>query len=232
MQINKDVAAGVFFMALGAIGLVIGADYAFGTTAKMGAGFVPKLLAWGVIGLGAIIVLTGAAAGSSDRMEPWAFGPLVIILSAVLVFSALLERVGFEGAVIAAVLLAGSAQSRPNIVQTVLVIASIAVLLVVLYPGMSRRIGGSITDILLWGVVAALLAHVVLYAVGAPIRTLVETLILAVALAVFCVIVFADLLGLPFKSLFVLDLWLPVKNTVFVPVFNLLRGLFRGRAGA
>jgi len=232
LQINKDVAAGLFFMTIGAVGLVIGADYAFGTTAKMGAGFVPKLLAWTVIGLGAIIVLMGAAAGSSDHMEPWAFGQLFIILSAVLIFSALLERVGFEGAVIASVLLAGSAQSRPGIPQMVLVIAAIVLLLVVLFPGMSRRIGGDIVTILMWSALTALLAHVVIYAIGAPIRTLVETLLLAVALAVFCVIVFADLLSLPFKSLFVLDLWLPVKNTVFVPVFNLLRGLFRGLAGA
>jgi hypothetical protein len=232
LHINKDVAAGVFFMALGALGLVIGADYAFGTTARMGAGFVPKLLAWSVIGLGAIIVLTGAAAGGADRTEPWAFGPLVIILSAVLVFSALLERVGFEGAVVAAVLLAGSAQSRPSIPQMVLVVAAIAMLLVVLYPGMSRRIGSGIVDILMWSALAALLAHVARYAVGAPIRTLIETLLLAAALAVFCVVVFADLLGLPFKSLFVLDLWLPVKTTVFVPLFNLVRGLFRGHAGA
>ena len=49
-------------MALGALGLWLGWDYAFGTTARMGPGFVPKLLCWLLVGTGAVVAAIGLTA--------------------------------------------------------------------------------------------------------------------------------------------------------------------------
>ncbi|MGH8334146.1 MAG: hypothetical protein ACRES0_27530, partial [Pseudomonas sp.] len=59
MKVDQDIAAGIFFIALGALGLALGWDYPFGTTARLGAGFVPKLLCGMLVTVGIIIAGVG-----------------------------------------------------------------------------------------------------------------------------------------------------------------------------
>lgn len=228
MTIDKDVAAGVFFMTIGVLGLVIGADYAFGTAAKMGAGFVPKILSWALVGIGGIITLTGFMRRSDNAMDRWAVGPLLVILAGVLVFGACLEPFGLEGATIGAILIASSGRSEQSPLQIALLALAIVGLAASLYPGMNRYIGHTSVLVMLAVSGLALLVHWVLYAIGETTKALIEQIVLATVLAVLAVIVFADLLGLPFKSQFVLAVWLPVKAAI-APLFSGLRGLFRGQ---
>ncbi|MFM9941306.1 MAG: tripartite tricarboxylate transporter TctB family protein [Hyphomicrobiaceae bacterium] len=235
MSLDKDVAAGLFFVSLGVLGLVIGADYAFGTTARMGAGFVPKLLSWGLVGLGCLIALGGLARRPENAMDTWAFGPLLVIIAAVVAFGACLEPYGLEGATIGAILIASAGRARQNALQICLLIFAIIGLTASLYPGINRLLGASTVTAILAASGAALLLQWLIYAFGETRRALIEQAILALVLAVLSVIVFADLLGLPFKSLFVQQLWMPIKTTVFQPVFQgiggvikAVRGLFKG----
>ncbi len=227
MSIDRDVAAGLFFIAIGALGLYIGADYAFGTPAKMGAGFVPKLLAWGLIGIGVIVALAGFAQRGENGMEAWAFGPLLVILASVVAFGAGLESLGFEGAAIGSILVASSGRARQSSLQIALLLIAIFGLTASLWPGMTRTIGHGATFGLLVASGAALLVHWILYAVTETPRALIEQFVLGGALAIAGVIVFADFLGLPFKSLFVLSVWLPFKAAVILPTMNAVRGIFR-----
>jgi len=227
LTIDKDVAAGLFFMAFGILGLVIGSDYVFGTTAKMGAGFVPKLLAWALVGLGAIIALTGFLHRSDNAMDTWAVGPLLVILSGVLVFGACLEPFGLEGATIGSILIASSGRAQQNRLQICLLVLAIIGLSASLYPGMGRLIGQGAILVMLAVSGLALLVHWLIYAFSETRRALIEQLVLAFVLAILAVIVFADLLGLPFKSQFVLSVWLPIK-AVITPAFKAVRGLLRG----
>jgi putative tricarboxylic transport membrane protein len=107
VTIDKDVWAGVFFASLGAFGLYLGADYPFGTTARMGAGFMPKLLCWSLLALGALIAAIGFGRRVIDPMETWTFRPLLAVLAAVIIFQALIESVGLIGATLGLTFVAG-----------------------------------------------------------------------------------------------------------------------------
>ncbi len=120
LKVDQDIAAGVFFIALGVIGLWLGWDYPFGTTARMGAGFVPKLLCSLLVAAGIII----AAVGVIRRAEPmgrWHLRPLLLVLASVLVFGALIERAGLVLATIGMVLVAAAASAGTRWLETAIV---------------------------------------------------------------------------------------------------------------
>ena len=59
MLARKDVLAGLMFMAVAAFGLWLSRDYPIGTALRMGTGYVPRLLCWILLGLGAVVFLQG-----------------------------------------------------------------------------------------------------------------------------------------------------------------------------
>lgn len=142
MTIDKDIWAGVFFAVIGALGLYFGADYAFGTTARMGPGFMPKLLCWGLLGLGAFIALVGLLR-HAEPMEKWSFRPLAFILAAVLIFGALIETGGLVVATLGMTLVAGLATSDTRWGETLIVggaMAAASVLIFVKGLGLTMKI--------------------------------------------------------------------------------------------
>jgi hypothetical protein len=65
---RKDVLAGLMFIAVAALGLWLSRNYAIGTALRMGTGYVPRLLCWILLALGAIIFVQGlAVAGGGGR---------------------------------------------------------------------------------------------------------------------------------------------------------------------
>ena len=230
MLINKDLAAGLLFLALGVAGLYVGADYAFGTTARMGPGFVPKLLCWGLVVLGCVITLVGFMAGG-EAMDRWAVGPLMVILTAVLVFGAYLEPFGLEGATIGAVLLASTGRVPQGRVQLMLLAVAIVLLGMALLPGVARKLWPLLAMSLLPGAGLAILAQIAISAHSETVRAMVEQATLAIVLAMLAVVVFVDALGLTFRSIFVMDLWLPVKTNLVQPVAQFIRGLVQAVTG-
>ena len=113
LRADKDILSGLSFIALGALGLWLGWDYVFGTTARMGPGFVPKLLCWLLVATGAVVTAVGLVR-RGPGMDRWHFRPLVFVLASVLVFGALIERAGLVPATIGMVLVgaAGSVETR------------------------------------------------------------------------------------------------------------------------
>lgn len=223
MTIDKDVWAGLFFAVLGALGLWFGADYAFGTPAKMGAGFLPKILSWCLVGFGGIIMLVGFMR-RAEPMEEWAWGQVMAILCSVLVFGALLEPAGLEASILGAVLVGALSVPTPNRFEHWLVVVASIALSLVLFPGAPAKLGGTTP---LWIVTGlALVPAIVSHARHLTLVQIAERLLVIVVLAVACVIIFSDLLGLTIKSAVVLDLWIPVKNVLFAPLGRLVRSLF------
>lgn len=92
-RINQDVAAGLMFWALGALGLYIARDYAAGSALRMGPGYMPRLLCWALIVFGAAIAVRGIVVGG-ERLTSWTLRPLVFVLSALIVFGLLIEDAG------------------------------------------------------------------------------------------------------------------------------------------
>jgi putative tricarboxylic transport membrane protein len=142
LQTDKDIWSGLFFIALGALGLWLGWDYAFGTTARMGPGFVPKLLCWLLVATGGIVTAVGIIR-RGPGMDRWQFRPLVFVLASVLVFGALIEQGGLVPATMGMVLVgaAGSLDTR-WIETTVLgaVLAGMSVLIFVRGLGLPMKI--------------------------------------------------------------------------------------------
>ena len=142
MKVDQDIAAGVFFMALGTAGFVLGWDYPFGTTARMGAGFVPKLLSGLLLGAGIIVTGIGILR-RAQPMQRWHLRPLLFVLASVLVFGALIETGGLVPATIGMVLVAAAATLDTRWLETTIVgvaLAGAAVLIFVKGLGLAMKI--------------------------------------------------------------------------------------------
>src|SRR3979409_1269739 len=82
---RKNVLAGLMFMSVALLGLFLSRNYPLGTILRMGTGYVPRLLCWVLLALGAAVTLVGAL-GADDRFSedgsPWRsllFVPLSLI---------------------------------------------------------------------------------------------------------------------------------------------------------
>jgi hypothetical protein len=79
MRINeKDVASGLAFILVALAGLLINGGFfglgweqhALGTPRRMGPGYMPMLVLWGLLGLGALVLLLGLFEGP-DPLKRW-----------------------------------------------------------------------------------------------------------------------------------------------------------------
>ena len=142
MKVDQDIAAGLFFVALGATGFALGWEYPFGTTARMGAGFVPKLLCGLLIAMGLVV----AAVGLVRRAQPmaqWHLRPLILVLASVLTFGALIETGGLVPATIGMVLVAAAAALDTRWLETTILgvaLAGAAMLIFVKGLGLAMKI--------------------------------------------------------------------------------------------
>jgi hypothetical protein len=102
--VRRDVLAGLMFMGVGVFGLWASRDYHIGTAVNMGTGYMPRLLCWILVGLGAVIVVQGVLANGvlSSSPDDSRWRPLVFAPLSILVFAFTIERLGV---VIATILL-------------------------------------------------------------------------------------------------------------------------------
>lgn len=88
MRINaKDLASGLLLVALAIIGLWLNTEHTLGSARRMGPGYMPMLVFWLELGLGAI-VLALSLRGGSDPLERWTkldFVTLALAIGVVLV---------------------------------------------------------------------------------------------------------------------------------------------------
>jgi hypothetical protein len=104
----KDVAFGLFLIALALTAFAATARLSVGTPADMGPGFVPRTLAWVILGFGATFCVTGLLKAGEPLPKP-AWRPLAAILTAIAVFAAVFATLGLVAACIGSVLVAGTA---------------------------------------------------------------------------------------------------------------------------
>lgn len=89
----NDILLGLLFAAIGAAALFIGRDYVFGTSLRMGPGFLPRIVAGGLVLLGLVLVLRGILAGGWV-LPVIGWRPILLISLAVIVFAATIDRLG------------------------------------------------------------------------------------------------------------------------------------------
>jgi hypothetical protein len=105
---RQDFWAGLLFIVCGAVGLYLAKDLTFGTATRMGAGYLPRVLSWMVVGLG-IAVLLRSLIGGGVAEGAWRFRPLVFVLAGIGVFGLMIERVGLALTVFVVALVTSSA---------------------------------------------------------------------------------------------------------------------------
>jgi hypothetical protein len=81
----KDFYAGLLFISFGLAALVIARAYPLGAMARMGPGYFPRVLGILLLGLGALLSLTGFRS-AGEALSGWRWRPLVIVLLSVGLF--------------------------------------------------------------------------------------------------------------------------------------------------
>jgi putative tricarboxylic transport membrane protein len=92
---RADVLSGLLFMAVALFGLWVSHDYPVGTALRMNTGYVPRLLCWMLLGLGAIILAQGLR-GTAPRLgsQPSAWRAVLSVTAALVAFGFGIERLG------------------------------------------------------------------------------------------------------------------------------------------
>ena len=90
---GQDLLCGLLFALIGAAGLWIGRDYPVGTPLRLGTGVFPRLLCWGLVGIGGIVMARGLLV-SGPGIGGWAWRPVLLIAAAAGSFALLIEPAG------------------------------------------------------------------------------------------------------------------------------------------
>lgn len=113
---SEWIPPGLFFIALGSAALWVSRDYPLGDLNRMGPGYFPRMLSFGMIGLGVLIVLRGlpelaGTKGLGARLDRsfW------LIPIAMVVFGLSVERVGLVAALALTLAIAGAAHREARI---------------------------------------------------------------------------------------------------------------------
>ena len=124
-RLNEDLLAGLFFVGCGVFGLLLCRGLQVGTASSMGPAYMPMLLAWGMIGLGAAIAVKGLL--TVGPLHPWVLRPLLIVLSSVLLFAVALPWAGLGISAFLTVVLAGFASREVRVPELLVLAAGSAV---------------------------------------------------------------------------------------------------------
>ena len=128
----QDFWAGLLFLVVGCLALWFGRNYAFGTATKMGPGYLPTVLSWGLVLIGAFLSLR-ASALKGPAIERSLIRPQVFILLAIVVFGLLIERVGLAPAIVVVTVVAAIASREMRWRETLAVAVGLAALCVGLF---------------------------------------------------------------------------------------------------
>jgi hypothetical protein len=96
---GQDFLCGLLFALIGAAGLWIGRDYPMGTPQRLGTGVFPRILCWGLVGIGAIVLVRGLVT-YGPAIGGWAWRPVLLIGAAAVSFALLIESAGLFAAMI------------------------------------------------------------------------------------------------------------------------------------
>jgi hypothetical protein len=138
----KDLAFGLFLMALALVAFGATGSLAIGTAADMGPGFVPRALAWIILCFGLTLLVTGLLKAREPIPMP-AWRPLAAILASIALFAVLFAKLGLIAACVGAVVVAGAATSPVRWLQLIafgLMLAAFSALLFVKGLGLPFRL--------------------------------------------------------------------------------------------
>jgi Tripartite tricarboxylate transporter TctB family len=131
---NKDLLAGLMFIAIGLVFFVGAYNYQMGTAARMGPGYFPRILGAIMVFLGLLVAgvgLKNQAKWAATAGIGWTWTPVVLVIAAVLLFGVVLPKLGMIAALVILIGLAGYAAHDKVYSQ----LAMIAILMCVFCAG-------------------------------------------------------------------------------------------------
>jgi putative tricarboxylic transport membrane protein len=91
---RPDVMSGLMFITIAVIGLAVSWNYSIGTAVRMGTGYVPRLMLWVLLGLGALVLFIGLRGEDEETGDPpLQWRPLVLIPLAMTVFALAMDGI-------------------------------------------------------------------------------------------------------------------------------------------
>ena len=121
---NKDLLAGLMFIAIGTIFAVGAYNYQMGTAARMGPGFFPRILGFIMAGLGVLIAVLGLknqAKWNATAGIGWTWTPVIILTVAVVLFGFTLPTLGMIVAISLLTFISGFAAHDKNYRELVII---------------------------------------------------------------------------------------------------------------
>jgi hypothetical protein len=111
----RDFVAGAIFIAIGIATIALGSRDTLGTAARMGPGYFPRILGILLIVLGGILALRALRVRGAP-LPPFHWRPLVIVLGSVVLFGAIVQKVGVALATVILIVTASAAsrEFRPR----------------------------------------------------------------------------------------------------------------------
>jgi hypothetical protein len=128
----QDFGAAVTFIVIGAAGLYFGREYSVGSAARMGPGYFPMLLSYCLIAIGAFVGFKSIATpGPSIALPKWRSS--ILLLAAIIVFGALIERAGLAPTVAICSFIAAFATTEAKVKETAVLSILLAAFVVFLF---------------------------------------------------------------------------------------------------
>jgi hypothetical protein len=122
----------VLFLLIGAAGLWLGRDYEMGTAARMGPGYMPRVLSGGLVVFGLVVGLR-AVALRGPAIEPVLWRTNVLVLGAILSFVFLIESAGLAIATFVVTVLSARAAADSKLTETIALGLFLAVFCVLVF---------------------------------------------------------------------------------------------------
>jgi hypothetical protein len=114
----KELAFGLVLTVLALVAFGATSSLTIGSAADMGPGFVPRALAWIILGFGVTFLVTGLLK-VPEPLPALAWRPLVMILASIALFAVLFSTLGLIAACVGTVVVAGAATTPVRWLQLV-----------------------------------------------------------------------------------------------------------------
>ncbi len=114
----QDFGAAVMLILFGLGGVWFGREYAVGTASKMGPGYMPAVLSWGLIVFGAVVGLRSVTL-RGPAIEPVKLRSNILVLGGILSFAFLIESAGLAVAIFVVTVLSALASSESKWKETI-----------------------------------------------------------------------------------------------------------------
>ena len=140
--LSKDFLSGLMFIGFGLFVLYYGQKLAVGTSVRMGPGYVPHMLSYILLVLGALICVIALYAGG-ETVEAPKWRPITLVTVGIVAFALLLESFGLFPALVALVIIAslgGDEFKLTEVIGNVIVLTILCILVFKVGLGMNISI--------------------------------------------------------------------------------------------